>query len=213
MPICRALSAQGIAIAPRTYWARRSRPPSRRALKDEALTEILAGIYEPDENGRRPPECLYGSLKMRDYLRRQGIKVARCTVERLMRAHGWRGVTRARTMRTTIPGPAHMRAPDLVRRDFTADRPGQLHVADFTYVPLDGGGFGYTALVIDAFAGLIAGWECSLSKETAFVERAIRQAATLRARQGHPIGGPAIHHSDYAEVCVKPRNLKIACAD
>ena len=61
-------------------------------------------------------------------------------------------------------------------------------MADFTYVPLDGGGFGYTAFVIDAFAGLIAGWECSLSKETAFVERAIRQAAAWRARQGHPLG-------------------------
>ena len=65
-----------------------------------------------------------------------------------------------------------------------------------TYVPLDGGGFGYSAFCIDAFAGLIAGRECSLSKETAFVERAIRQAASLRARQGQPIGGRAIHHSD-----------------
>jgi transposase InsO family protein len=126
----------------------------------------------------------------------QGIKVARCTVERLMRASGWRGVTRARTTRSTIPDPAATRAPDLVNRNFTAQRPGQLHVADFTYVPLDGGGFGYTAFVIDAFAGLIAGWECSLSKQTAFVERAIRQAAALRARQGHPISGQAIHHSD-----------------
>jgi len=196
VPICRALTAHGIQIAPRTYWARRSRQPSRRALADAALTEILAGIYEPDENGRRPPECLYGSLKMREQLNRQGITVARCTVERLMRAHGWRGVTRARTTRTTIPDPAQTRAPDLVRRNFTADRPGQLHVADFTYVPLDGGGFGYTAFVIDAFAGLIAGWECSLSKETAFVERAIRQAAAWRARQGHPLGDGAIHHSD-----------------
>ncbi len=196
MPICRALAGQGIAIAPRTYRARRSRPPSRRALADAALTEILAGIYEPGPDGRRPPECLYGSLKMWEHLNRQGITVARCTVERLMRAHRWRGVTRARTTRTTIPDPAQTRAPDLVRRNFTADRPGQLHVADFTYVPLDGGGFGYTAFVIDAFAGLIAGWECSLSKETAFVERAIRQAAALRARQGHPIRGRAIHHSD-----------------
>jgi transposase InsO family protein len=196
VPICRALSAHGIAIAPRTYWARRARPPSRRALKDAALTEILAGIYEPGPDGRRPPECLYGSVKMWEHLRRQGIKVARCTVERLMRAHGWRGVTRARTVRTTIPDPGHSRAPDLVRRNFKAARPGQLHVADFTYVPLDGGGFGYTAFAIDAFAGLIAGWDCSLSKETAFVERAIRQAAAWRARQGHPLGGPAIHHSD-----------------
>ena len=195
MPICRALSAHGLQIAPRTYWARRSRPPSRRALTDAALTEILAGIYEPDERGRRPPECLYGSLKMWEHLNRQGIKVARCTVERLMRASGWRGVTRARTVRTTVADPAHSRAPDLVKRNFTAQRPGQLHVADFTYVPLDGGGFGYTAFVIDAFAGLIAGWECSLSKETAFVERAIRQAAAFRARQGNPLD-KAIHHSD-----------------
>ena len=184
MPICRALSGQGVQIAPRTYWARRSRPPSRRALKDGALTEILAGIYEPGQDGRRPPECLYGSVKMWEHLRRQGITVARCTVERLMRASGWRGVTRARTVRTTIPDPGHSRAPDLVKRNFPAERPGQLHVADFTYVPLDGGGFGYTALVIDAFAGLIAGWECSLSKETAFVERAIRQAAACGPGRG-----------------------------
>jgi transposase InsO family protein len=196
VPICRALSAHGVPIAPRTYWARRSRPPSRRALADAAVTEILAGIYEPDARGRRPAESLYGSLKMRAHLRRQGVGVARCTVERLMRAHGWRGVTRARKVRTTVPDPAHGRAPDLVNRDFGAERPGQLHVADFTHVPLDGGPAGYTAFVVDAYAGLIAGWECSLSKETAFVERAIRQAAALRARQGHPIGGRAIHHSD-----------------
>jgi transposase InsO family protein len=196
VPICRALSAHGIKIAPRTYWARRTRPPSRRALRDAAITEVLAGICEPDARGRRPPESLYGSLKMWEHLRRQGIPVARCTVERLMRANGWRGVTRARRIRTTVRDPAHSRAPDLVNRRFTADRPGQLHVADFTYVPLDGGPTGYTAFVIDAYAGLIAGWECSLSKETAFVERAIRQAAALRAREGHPIGGLAIHHSD-----------------
>ena len=196
MPICRVLSAHGVKIAPRTYWARASRPPSARAVRDAQLTAILAGICEPDAWGRRKPESLYGSVKMWEHLTRRGITVARCTVERLMRAHGWRGVTRARTVRTTTADPEHSRAPDLVKRDFTAQRPGRLHVADFTYVPLDGGGFGYTAFVIDAFAGLIAGWECSLSKQTAFVERAIRQAAALRARQGHPIGGAAIHHSD-----------------
>ncbi len=101
------------------------------------------------DRGRRVPESLYGSLKTWADLRRQGIPVARCTVERLMRASGWRGVTRARMVKTTISDPAASRAPDLVRRNFTAARPGQLHVADFTYVPLDGGGFGYTALVID----------------------------------------------------------------
>jgi putative transposase len=133
VPICRALSQHGVPIAPRTYWARRSRPLSRRAVRDAALTEILAGIYEPGRDGRRPPESLYGSLKMWEHLNRQGVAVARCTVERLMRANGWRGVTRARTVRTTIPDPAHTRAPDLVQRNFKAGRPGQLHVADFTY--------------------------------------------------------------------------------
>ena len=196
VPICRVLRAHGVPIAPRTYWARKSRPPSRRALADAALTEVLAGIYEPDERGRRQPESLYGSLKMWEHLRRQGIAVARCTVERLMRANGWRGVTRARKVRTTVPDPAHSRAPDLVNRDFAASAPGQLVVADFTYVPLHGGGFGYTAFCIDAYAGLISGWECSLSKETAFVQKAIRQAAALRARYGHPVSGQAIHHSD-----------------
>lgn len=195
-PICRALSEHGVQIAPRTYWAHRSRPPSRRALWDTTITEVLAGIYEPDRRGRRPPEALYGSLKMWAYLQRQGISVAKCTVERLMRGNGWRGTTRARTDRTTVPRPGDQRAPDLVNRQFTAAAPDLLHVADFTYVPLDGGGFGYTALVIDAFAGLITGWECSLSKETAFVERAIRQAAALRRRQGRPLAGTTIHHSD-----------------
>lgn len=113
-----------------------------------------------------------------------------------MRASGWRGTRRARTDRTTVPRPGDQRAPDLVNRQFTAAAPDLLHVADFTYVPLDGGGFGYTALVIDAFAGLITGWECSLSKQTAFVERAIRQAAALRRRQGRPLAGATIHHSD-----------------
>jgi putative transposase len=196
VPICRALSGHGVQIAPRTYWASRSRPPSRRALWDTVVTEVLAGIYEPGERGRRPPEALYGSLKMWAHLQRQGIPVARCTVERLMRDNGWRGTTRARTDRTTVPRSGDQRAPDLVNRQFTASWPDQLHVADFTYVPLDGGGFGYTALVIDAFAGLITGWECSLSKETAFVERAIRQAAALRRRQGRPLTGATIHHSD-----------------
>jgi transposase InsO family protein len=195
-PVCRALSSHGIQIAPRTYFARRSAAPGKRALWDTAVTEILAGIYEPDVNGRRPPESLYGTVKMWAHLNRQGIPVAKCTVERLKRAHGWRGATRGRRVRTTEPDPAASRAPDLVRRRFKAARPGQLHVADFTYVPLAGGRFAYTAFVIDAFAGLIPGWECSLSKQTAFVERAIRQAAGYRARQGNPISGDAIHHSD-----------------
>lgn len=114
----------------------------------------------------------------------------------VMRANGWRGATRARKVRTTVADPAATRAPDLVNRQFHAAAPGLLHVADFTYVPLAGGGFGYTAFVIDAYAGLIPGWECSTSKHTDFVEAAIRQAVAYRRQQGHPLGQGAIHHSD-----------------
>ena len=131
VPICRALAVHGVQIAPRTYWAHRSAAPSKRALWDATITEILAGIYEPDAAGKRPPECLYGSLKMWAHLQRQGIPVARCTVERIMRATGWHGATRARKVRTTVSDPAATRAPDLVRRRFRASRPDELHVADF----------------------------------------------------------------------------------
>ena len=159
------------------------------------LTEVIAGLYEPDEHGRRRPESLYGSLKMWAHLQRQGVTVARCTVERIMRAYGWVGVTRAKRVRTTIPDPGADRAPDLVKRRFGATRPNELFVADFTYVPMSTGVFAYTAFVVDAFAGTIVGWEFSTSKVTAFVERAIRQGADKRRREGHPLQGNTIHHS------------------
>jgi putative transposase len=184
-PICRALGVHGVQIAPRTYWAHWSAAPSKRALWDTTITEILAGVYEPDTEGRRPPESLYGYLKMWAHLRGQGIPVARCTVERIRRKVG-----------TTVADPAATRAPDLVGRRFRVEAPNRLLVADFTYVPMSTGGFGYTAFVIDAYAGLIAGWECSLSKQAAFVEHAIGHAATHRARDGHPLRGDTIHHSD-----------------
>jgi transposase InsO family protein len=196
VPICRALSWHGIKIAPRTYWARKTRPASRRALRDALITGMLTELFEPDGKGRRRPESLYGAVKAWDYLRRQGMTVARCTVERLMRARGWRCSTRTRTTRTTVPDPGAARSPDLVKRNFRAERPGQLHVADFTYVPLDGGGFACTAFVIDACAGYIGGWECARTKATAFVIRAIRQAAERLRKAGHPLTGLAIHHSD-----------------
>ena len=89
--------------------------------------------------------------------------------------------------------PAAARAPDLVGRHWRVAAPNLLVVADFTYVPM-ARGFGYTAFVVDAYAGLIPGWECSLVKDTGFVERALRHAAAFRVRQGHPFDD-AIHHS------------------
>jgi putative transposase len=196
VPICRALGVHGVQIAPRTYWAHRSSAPSKRALWDITITEILAGIYEPDEHGKRPPESLYGSLKMWAHLQRQDIPVARCTVEKIMRKNGWRGVTRARKVRTTVADPGAGRAPDLVVRRFTAPGPDVLWVADFTYVALVCGRFVYTAFVVDVYAGVIVGWECALVKDIGFVESALLQAAGLRRRQGHPLPGGTIHHSD-----------------
>ena len=194
-PICRVLTEHGAKIAPRTFFAWAVRAPSKRALWDAVVTEILAGYYEPDDSGRRQPESLYGSVKMWSHLQRQGIPVAKSTVERLMRINGWQGVRRQKKVRTTVPDPAAERAPDLVDRQFKVAAPNTLLVADFTYVKLVTGVFAYVAFVIDAYAGAIIGWEASTSKETRFVKSAIRQAAALRSRQGHPIDG-AIHHSD-----------------
>jgi putative transposase len=91
-PICRVLSEHGCPIAPRTFYAWLSRPVSQRALWDMTIIAILAGYYEPDEHGHRKPEALYGATKMWAHLHRQGIAVARCTVECLMRANGWQRV-------------------------------------------------------------------------------------------------------------------------
>jgi putative transposase len=194
-PICRVLTEHGCPIAPRTFHAWVRRAPSKRALWDTVITSILAGYYEPDADGRKKPESLYGSVKMWAHLNRQGIQVAKCTVERLMRANGWEGVRRVKKVRTTVADPAHDRAPDLVQRAFRAPAPNRLLVADFTYVRMATGCFAYTAFIIDAYANRILGWECAISKETAFVESAIRQAAALRARQGHPLQA-VVHHSD-----------------
>jgi putative transposase len=189
------LTEHGVPIAPRTFYAWVQRAPSKRALWDATITEILAGYYEPDEQGRRKPGSLYGSVKMWAHLQREGIPVAKSTVERLMRRHGWQGVRRQKTVRTTIADRSAARPPDLVDRQFGVRAPNRLLVADFTYVKLVTGVFVYVAFVIDAYAGAIVGWEASGSKHTRFVESAIRQAAALRSRQGHPIDG-AIHHSD-----------------
>jgi putative transposase len=121
--------------------------------------------------------------------------VAKSTVERLMRRHGWQGVRRQRSVRTTIADPAAERGPDLVDRQFRVSTPSALLVADFTYVKLVTGVFVYVAFVVDAYAGAIIRWEAANVKQTRFVESAIRQAAALRSRQGHRIDG-AIHHSD-----------------
>jgi putative transposase len=164
-------------------------------LWEATVTELLAGYYERDEHGRMKPESLYGATKMWAHLQRQGFAVARCTVERLMRRHGWQGVRRSRRIRTTIPDAGVQRAPDLVDREFGVEGPNQLFVADFTYVAV-GGRFVYTALVIDAFAGTIVGWQVADRATAQLVQDALADALETRRRQGHPVPHGAVHHSD-----------------
>jgi putative transposase len=124
------LTEHGVTIAPRTFYAWAMRAPSKRSSWDAAIAEVLAGFYESDEDGRRKPESLYGSTKMWAHLQRQGFPVAKSTVERLMRRHGWQRVRRPKSVRTTVADPTVDRAPDLVDRQFRVPTPNVLVVAD-----------------------------------------------------------------------------------
>jgi putative transposase len=182
-PICKQLP-----IAPSTYYEHKSRQadPSRlppRVQRDAELSGSIRRVW--DENFR-----VYGARKVWRELRRGGVPVARCTVERLMRRAGLCGVVRGRKKRTTIPAEIDQRPLDRVQRQFVASRPNQLWIADFTYVAT-WSGFVYVAFVIDVFARCIVGWRVSRSMQTDLVLDALEQA--LHARQ---VGEGLIHHSD-----------------
>ena len=123
-PICRVLSEHGCPIAPSTYYAAKSRPTCDRVLRDAELLAQIRRVHA-DNYG------VYGARKVWHQLHREGIQVARCTVERLMKADGLRGVVRGAKIRTTKPDPAMARPEDLVERQFSAQRPNQLWVVDF----------------------------------------------------------------------------------
>lgn len=198
-PICRVLTSVGLQIASNTYYARRRRGVSKRALWDTTITEVLAGYYEPDEKGHKRPESLYGSLKMWAHLNREGIEVARCSVERLMRLNHWAGVTRRVRPRTTVRDPDALEArrpPDLVDRRFQVPAPNLLWVADFTYVTRISGRWCYTAFTVDAFADAIVGWQVAATANAAMVETSFLSAVEYRTLQGRPVAAGAIHHSD-----------------
>ena len=183
-PIC----AQ-VPIAPSTYyaWRAQTRDPARRsprAQRDAALRVEIQRIW--DENFR-----VYGAEKVWRQLRREAIVAARCTVERLMRAMGLRGVTRGRAFTiTTVRDDGTTRPADLVQRTFTALRPNALWVADLTYVAT-WTGFVYAAFVIDVFARRIVGWRVATTLRTDLTLGALEQA--LHAR---PDRDGLVHHSD-----------------
>ena len=187
-PVCRALRQAGVRISPSGYYAARARPPPARAVRDAALEKQVLRVWK--DSGER-----YGAWKVWDQLNREGIAAARCTVERLMRKLGLRGVRRGGyKVRTTRSDPSQDRPEDLVNRDFAPPAPDRLWVADFTFVST-WAGTAYTAFVIDAFSRLIAGWRTAASHGTDLVLDALVMAVTCRARQGVQVAG-LIQHSD-----------------
>ncbi|WP_420703347.1 IS3 family transposase [Escherichia coli] len=180
-PVCSELH-----IAPSTYYhcqQQRHHPDKRsaRAQRDDWLKKEILRVY--DENHQ-----VYGVRKVWRQLLREGIRVARCTVARLMAVMGLAGVLRGKKVRTTVSWKT-VAAGDRVNRQFVAERPDQLWVADFTYVST-WQGFVYVAFIIDVFAGYIVVWRVSSSIETTFVLDALEQALWARRPSG------TIHHSD-----------------
>ncbi|WP_434062383.1 IS3 family transposase [Escherichia coli] len=180
-PLCSELH-----IAPSTYYhcqQQRHHPDKRsaRAQRDDWLKKEIQRVY--DENHQ-----VYGVRKVWRQLLREGIRVARCTVARLMAVMGLAGVLRGKKVRTTISRKAVV-AGDRVNRQFVAERPDQLWVADSTYVST-WQGVVYVAFIIDVFAGYIVGWRVSSSMETTFVLDALEQALWARRPSG------TVHHSD-----------------
>ena len=182
-PICSVLP-----IAPSTYYEQKARANDptripRRAQRDGHLVPEIMRVWRTNRR-------VYGAKKVWKQLQRESIPVARCTVARLMRTLGLRGVVRGRRMRTTIPDALADRPHDLVKRDFTATRPNQLWVSDLTYV-VTWRGFVYVAFVIDVFARRIVGWRASPSLRSDLALDALEQALYDR-----DLDGPLVHHSD-----------------
>jgi putative transposase len=182
-PICKVLP-----IAPSTYYEQKARQadPSRlpvRVRRDADLRPVIQRVWTENFN-------VYGPKKVWKQIKREGIPVARCTIERLMRDLGLQGAIRGRKFKTTIPDDAAVRPADLVQRNFIATRPNQLWVADLTFVAT-WRGFVYVALVIDVFARRIVGWRASSSLRTDLALDALEQALYDR-----PGVEDLVHHSD-----------------
>jgi putative transposase len=187
-PICAVLKDAGVQIAPSTYYGARNRPPSARAVRDTELVEDIKVAHKANLG-------VYGARKIHAELNREGISVARCTIERLMRAEGLRGIPRAKTRKTTIGDGAQTERPDdLVGRKFVAEAPNQLWVADLTYVRTHAG-WTYVAFVLDVFSRMIVGWQVSTSLHTDLALDALDMGLWARRRAGHDVTG-LVHHSD-----------------
>lgn len=154
-PICRTLTAAGTQIAPSTYSAFKTRPPSKPTIRDMELLVQIRRVHAKNFG-------VYGAKKLHAQLRREGVMVARCTGQRLMRAEGLRGITREEGPRITLAGDGPDTGLDLVERDFTATAPNQLPVADITCWRTFAG-WVYAAFVIDVLSRRVDGWQLSTS--------------------------------------------------
>jgi len=182
-PICRVLG-----VPTSTYYAQKARPPSARRVRDEQLKAQIRRVWDANYQ-------VYGARKLWRQLQREGIQVARCTVERLMRELGLAGVVRGKAKRTTIvDDPVGARPADLVERRFSAQRPNAVWVADLTYVRT-WSGFVYAAMVIDVFSRMIIGWQLARHLRTDLALDALEMAIWQRTSSGADLDG-LIHHSD-----------------
>jgi len=182
------LSEHGCGIAPNTYWTAKKRAPSKRAVRDEELEVEIQRVYDTNM-------FVYGADKIWAQLNDEDIRVARCTVERLMREMGLVGNRRGRTWTlTTDSNHDHARPADLVDREFAAPAPNRLWVADITYVKTHSG-WVYVAFVIDVFSRMVVGWQASRSLRSDLALDALEMAIWNRQRAGIDVSG-LVHHSD-----------------
>lgn len=171
-PICRALTALDCKIAPSTYYARKIRPLSARAVQDALWVPILLALWTVNYR-------VYGAHKLWKAALRDGHEIGRDQISRLMRTMQIKGVTRLRRVRTTVRDDSAARAPDLVKRDFTADVPNRLWLTDITYVPT-WGGVAYVCFIIDAYSRMIVGWRVASHMRTDMVLDALSMASWSR---------------------------------
>ena len=187
-PICTVLRDAGMQIAPSTYYAAKKRPPSARAVRDAKLVIDIKTVHQANLG-------VYGARKIHAEFNHEGVTVARCTVERLMRAEGLCGIPREKTRETTLGDGAETGRPeDKVKRKFVASAPNQLWVADLTYVRTHAG-WTYVAFVLDVFSRMIVGWQVSTSLRTDLALDAPDMGLWARRRIGQDVTG-LIHHSD-----------------
>jgi len=178
-PICAVLQ-----FAPSTYYARRARAPSARTRADARLMVEIRRVHQANYR-------VYGADKVWAQLQREGIAVARCTVERLMRRLGIRGAVRGTPARTTIPAETGPQPADLVERDFRAPAPNRLWVADITYCRTSSG-FVFASFIVDCFSRRVVGWQMARHLRTDLALDALEMAIWARRRS---LAG-LVHHAD-----------------